>query len=447
MVKFILKRLLFYIISVPILIFIILYLANASIVDSVDRIMNLGEYVPSKEMYRKLYDQSAQKHHLNLPLFYGTIKSNNYSKDFFKIKEKKYRKLAEYFLENGARYVDVDSFLNQIRQVELDLDKKKLVQQSTFNKIFFKKEYLNILLHLEEVSDTHSLMNAYRRLLLNSSVSNKLLPTFLLHGAKNQFHQYVSRLLRGDLGLSYVDNQPVQKKLFRALQYTLIFVLMGVTLAIPASIWWGKISTIYSQKTSIVIIQLLSYAFFAMPMFLLCTLLLVFFTTDEYIGFGSYLTVPKAYLFNDEISPLKNILLLSGAFVLPIIAVFLHNFAVFGRQVKTLLNGELDQPYLLTAKMKGLPNSKIISKHAYGNIRIQMITIFSGAITGLFGGSVVIEYIFNIPGMGRLTYESVRSGDIPMLMAIVLVTFTVTTVLYAISDYFYRIYNPKVRLS
>lgn len=447
MIQFILKRLLFYIISVPALILIILYLVNSSVVDPVEELMNLGEYIPSKEEYKALYAQTAEKHHLDIPLFYVSIKSGNYSKDFFTIKEKKYRKLAEYFLENGARFSDVDSFLKEVKQVELVMDNKDLVQQSTFNTIFLKNEYNKIESHLNEVSDAGHLAESLRILEENSSVRNKIIPNIIVHGTKNQFHQYISQLFRGNFGRSYIDYQPIRKKLFRALQYTLIFVFMGVFLAIPAAIWWGKISTVYSNKTGIIIIQLLSYVFYAIPMFWLCTLLLVFFTTDEYLSFGHHFSIPKAYLFNEDISPLKNIIILSASFVLPTIAIFLHSFAVFGRQIKTLLTGELERPYLLTAKMKGLSKTKTITKHAFGNIRIQIITLVSGAIIGLFGGGIVIEYIFNIPGMGRLTYDSVVAGDFPMLMAIVLVTFTVTTIIFSITDYLYQVYNRQVELS
>lgn len=215
MIQFILKRLLFYIISVPALILIILYLVNSSVVDPVEELMNLGEYIPSKEEYKALYAQTAEKHHLDIPLFYVSIKSGNYSKDFFTIKEKKYRKLAEYFLENGARFSDVDSFLKEVKQVELVMDNKDLVQQSTFNTIFLKNEYNKIESHLNEVSDAGHLAESLRILEENSVFAIRSFQTLSFMEPKiNSINIYLNYLeeISGDhisiinpLGKNYLE--------------------------------------------------------------------------------------------------------------------------------------------------------------------------------------------------------------------------------------------------
>ncbi len=119
-------------------------------------------------------------------------------------------------------------------------------------------------------------------------------------------------------------------------------------------------------------------------------------------------------------------------------------FAFISRQVRVGVIDAYSMDYVKTARAKGLKESTILFKHIFPNILFPLITIFGQTLPILFGGSVIIESIFNIPGMGLEMYESVVNFDYPMIVAIFTIIGFLTILGYLISDILYAIADPRL---
>jgi peptide/nickel transport system permease protein len=119
----------------------------------------------------------------------------------------------------------------------------------------------------------------------------------------------------------------------------------------------------------------------------------------------------------------------------------LAGLAMYGRNA---MLDVLDQDYIRTARAKGLPPVTIILKHALRNALIPFLTLFATFVPALLGGSVLIEYLFNIPGMGRLSFSSIQSQDFPTLMALIYVDAIVVMLSILVTDLLYVVADPRI---
>jgi peptide/nickel transport system permease protein len=111
---------------------------------------------------------------------------------------------------------------------------------------------------------------------------------------------------------------------------------------------------------------------------------------------------------------------------------------------RTSMLDVIGQDYIRTARAKGVPNSRVIYKHALRNALIPILTLFSNFLPAMLGGSVLIEYIFNIPGMGRLSWESIEQKDVPTLMALIYVQAIVVLLSILVTDLLYVFVDPRI---
>ena len=133
--------------------------------------------------------------------------------------------------------------------------------------------------------------------------------------------------------------------------------------------------------------------------------------------------------------------------VLPCITLALRPISYFTQITRASMSEVLDAPYIVGARARGLSYIRTILRHGIRNALIPVLTLFSVWLGGLLGGSVVVEVIFGIPGMGRLVYNAVHNGDIPMIQASMITIVTITVVLATVTDVLYTVINPTVRSS
>ena len=127
-----------------------------------------------------------------------------------------------------------------------------------------------------------SLTFYHSELVSSKSYWNKFPPRFKWNGLQNQFHQFFIGFLSGDWGISYSDQRPVKAKIIRAFSYTLTLLVLTLFAAIPLSILWGFVSTLYQEKWWVQAAEIVTYFFYAIPLFWLATLAVVFFTSQQY---------------------------------------------------------------------------------------------------------------------------------------------------------------------
>jgi peptide/nickel transport system permease protein len=133
--------------------------------------------------------------------------------------------------------------------------------------------------------------------------------------------------------------------------------------------------------------------------------------------------------------------------VLPSIALGAAISAEIARHLRASLRDVLDQDYIRTARSKGLPAWKVVGKHGLKNAAIPVVTVLGLQITNLLSGSVVVEAVFGLPGLGNLLIRAVFSRDFPMIQGVMLITVLMVVVVNLLVDISYGYFNPKVRSS
>ncbi len=251
-----------------------------------------------------------------------------------------------------------------------------------------------------------------------------------------QYGVWLGKLLHGDLGYSYTDYEPVAKKLGNRIGPTLLLMGVAMLVAYLMAIPIGILSATKQYSLLDYGITGLSFIGISIPAF--------FFGL-----FGIYLFALKLHWF-----PTGGMFQLGGGgdlldrirhMVLPVMVL---SAAISGKMVRYVRSSMLDvlnQDYLRTARAKGLGEFLVIGRHALKNALIPIITVIGLDIPLLIGGAVVTEQIFQWPGIGQLTIQSIGSRDYPTLMAINLLSAIFVVIANLLTDVAYRIADPRIK--
>jgi peptide/nickel transport system permease protein len=175
------------------------------------------------------------------------------------------------------------------------------------------------------------------------------------------------------------------------------------------------------------------------------TLLQTFLANHQYIHIFEPTGIKPTRGFASDSNLIERIGQTLPYMILPIICFTYSSIAFLTKLTKTSILETFNQPYIITAKAKGLPFKAIVYKHAFRNALIPLITVFANIFPALVGGSVIIESIFTIPGMGTEMISSYFSHNIPMIIGVFTLTGIFTVIGFVISDILYVIVDPRIR--
>ncbi|RLI43780.1 ABC transporter permease [Candidatus Bathyarchaeota archaeon] len=270
-----------------------------------------------------------------------------------------------------------------------------------------------------------------------------------------QFFYYVWGLLRGDLGFSWHTGRPVIKDILQRFPATLELTLVAMGMSIIFGISLGVFSSVKRGKKIDYIVRLIAFMGASIPSFWLGLMLILMFF--YYLGL-----LPSPGRLSIYVSPPKHITglylldsLLTGNFttfvdalahiILPAFCLSWGLTAHILRLTRGSMLEALQQPYIVFAKSKGLPEKVIVYKHALRNALIPIVSWTGMAFASLLGGAIVIEYVFNWPGMGLYMVESIFSFDYaPVLACTLVITFSFLLANFIV-DIIYAIIDPRVR--
>jgi len=249
-----------------------------------------------------------------------------------------------------------------------------------------------------------------------------------------QYADWLWQLLQGDLGVSYWSNRPVLKQIMDRLPVTLELalgsIILGVTMAIP----WGVGAAVWKDKMGDYVPRILAVLLVSMPNFWIGTMLVVFpailFKYSPPLGY---------------ISPTENLV---GNFQQFAFAWFALGSRLIGttlRMTRSSMLEVLSQDYIRTAWSKGLKARSVFFQHALKNAMIPVITIVGGQMAFLLGGSIIVEAVFGLPGLGNLTIESIRQRDYPQIQANVLFIATIVLAANLLVDLSYAFFDPRIK--
>ncbi|WP_022888776.1 ABC transporter permease [Agromyces italicus] len=249
-----------------------------------------------------------------------------------------------------------------------------------------------------------------------------------------QYLRFLGNLLQGDLGTTVPPAQPVSEAIATAFPLTLQLTFLGLLIAAVLSLTMGVTGALYRDRWPDQLTRVLSIAGIAIPSFWLAILLIQTFA----LGLGWFPT--GGYVNpNDSFSGW----LMSMA--LPAVALGIPVAASLTRVVRTSMVEELDRDYVRTAIGSGLPRHVVVGRNVLRNALITPVTVLGLRIGYLLGGAVVIEVIFDLPGMGKLILNGVTNNDINLVQGVTL-TIALTFVFVNIAvDLLYLLINPRIR--
>jgi len=257
-----------------------------------------------------------------------------------------------------------------------------------------------------------------------------------------QYFRWVKRILTFDFGESIRDHRPVIDKLKERIPVSVklsgISLLLAYALAVPLGIY----SAVRRHTTGERLTTIFMFALYSLPNFWVATMAIV------YLGGGDFWHVFPVYglqssgaeswpwwrRMQDEASHL----------ILPVTCLSYYTLAVLSRYLRTGMLETIRQDFIRTARAKGLSERLVIYRHALRNSLIPIVTLMADVLPALIGGSIVIETLFSIPGMGLLSYEAVFSRDYPLLMGIFTFSALLTLVGILISDFLYTLVVPRI---
>ncbi len=253
---------------------------------------------------------------------------------------------------------------------------------------------------------------------------------------------WLYKMVRLDFGRSYKDQRPVWDIIIERLPVTLQINLISIFLAYLIAIPVGVHSAVRSGAPSERVTTVMLFILYSLPSFWVAYLLIYF------LAGGSYLNIfPVGGISSQgagDLPLLRWFIDRLWHLALPVTCLTYGAFAGLSRYMRSGMMEVLRQDYIRTARAKGLSERAVVFKHAMRNSLIPVITILAGLLPALIGGSVIIETIFNIPGMGRLAYNGVLSRDYPVIMAVATIAAVLTLFGILLTDITYAFVDPRI---
>ena len=257
-----------------------------------------------------------------------------------------------------------------------------------------------------------------------------------------QYLEWLKRITTLNFGISFTANhEPVITEIRRTIGITILINSLALIFIFLFSIPLGVLSAVKHDSLFDKITTVLVFIGFAAPSFWVALLLIIFFGIDLHIlPIGGITSMGYNFL-----SPLEKITDIAEHLIMPVFVAGFGGIAGLSRYLKGNMLEVYRQDYITTARAKGLKERTVIYKHAMKNALIPFITILGLSVPGLIGGSVIIETIFDINGMGRLFYQSVLARDYPTIMGILVIGAVLTLIGNLLADIAYALVDPRLR--
>ncbi len=258
------------------------------------------------------------------------------------------------------------------------------------------------------------------------------------------YFTWLGNVFKGDLGVSWKYGQPVEDIIFEnmGVSFGIAFVslILELIIAIPLGIkcacnQYGKLDY------AVTVLVMIGISF---PTFFLGNLVIKWFSLD--LGW-----LPSGNLFSSDYADASWTFAKFGDMmlhlILPMFVLVILNIGSIVRYMRTNTLEVLSADYIRTARAKGLSEGKVVYKHVFRNTMIPLVTLLAGTLPGLFGGAMITETVFNLPGIGSTAYNALIDGDIPFIMGYNMFLAILTVIGVLLSDLAYALVDPRVKLT
>ena len=257
----------------------------------------------------------------------------------------------------------------------------------------------------------------------------------------HQYGSYLWRLLRGDLGYSYRNQEPVTSIIKRDFPVTASLAFGGAVLWMIIGVTSGVVAATRPRSLADRTVTGISLFFYSMPTFLLGELLLlVFFYRLHVLGFNFFTVTGYIGLTQDPAEWARHL-------ILPWFTIALVSAALYARLTRGSMLDVLGEDYIRTARAKGLRERRVVYRHGLRAAVSPIVTQFGIDLGSLLGGVIVTESVFGLPGLGKQIVDSITGQDLPVIIALVILASAFIVVANIVVDVLYGVLDPRVRLT
>ena len=255
-----------------------------------------------------------------------------------------------------------------------------------------------------------------------------------------QFLRYVRDLFTGDLGHSYVYNQPVSSLILDRLGPTLLLTGTAAVISMVLGLWLGQKAAWKRDRWFDRIQTGLALTFWSVPTFWLGLLLLLVFAGGLRLFPSGGMRTPGS-----DATGLAVVIDVAWHMVLPVITMVAVSYAYYLMVMRASVLEEMTADYLTTARAKGLTEDKVRTRHALPNALLPTVTLVFLTLGGLVGGAVTVETVFSWPGLGYLTFQGLSAPDLPLLQGTYVIFSSIVIVMNFVADLVYRVLDPRLK--
>jgi peptide/nickel transport system permease protein len=271
-----------------------------------------------------------------------------------------------------------------------------------------------------------------------------------------QYLRYLEQLSRGDLGTSIMTTQPVIEDIKRFFPATLELATVATLLGIFVGVPMGVFAAVNQGRWPDHIVRVVALLGYSAPIFWLGLVsLLIFYANLGWVAGPGRLDV----YYDGIVDPVTGVLTIDAAMagewdifhnalshlILPASILGTFALAYIARMTRSFMLDQLSQEYILTARVKGIPESQVIWRHAFRNVLVQLITIIGLTYASLLEGSVLTETVFSWPGIGQYITKSLFNNDMNAVLGGTIVVGACFVGINMLSDLLYRLVDPRIR--
>lgn len=467
MFQYILKR---FLIFIPTLFVISLFTFMLSVNvpgDPVEQMMGGGGSAgelgqsSSKLASERSYIDKRKDLGLHLPIFYVALSNAATPDTLYRIPRKQHQEMLQDLIRQYGNWPEIVQYYHLIQQLDLAIADIPSDSLNGDAKIGMRDEAYNLFIHPEDARirlslknmQTHineapsmlaltpafeNLTSAYEQMLKTATPQKNLIPALHVYGTQSQYHQWITKFLTGDFGISYQDGRPVKDAVWQAVGKTILISFLSIVLTYLIAIPIGIMSARRRNSRRDQIVTTVLFILYSLPSFWVATLLITFFGGGDFFDW-----FPTYGLGNED----DSIWVKAHHLILPLFCWTYGSLAFVSRQMRGAMINALGQDYIRTARAKGLQEDTVIWKHALKNSLLPIITLFATVFPFAISGSIVLEIIFAIPGMGKLAFEALVARNYPVVYTVVMFSAILTMAGYLIADIAYALVDPRISFS
>ncbi len=430
MTGYLLKRLLLVIpamLLLSILVFFLMDQMTADIVRNELEAINWESKAYSQTDNYRLQDAIVKKYNYQYPLFYFSLSRKAYPDSLHQIFPVHKR---EFIKRLSTSYSDknlVNALIKRIDSAAIDIPEFNRLYLAN-REILFEEELSHLhVSHPHETSEIGYLLDELKK---ERGDITRFIPRLLWNGSHCRYHLWLRNFLQFDFGRSIQNGLPIRQRMVPALSISMKIGIPAILILFLISVPFGIYLANSANLGSNIIINTI-YILQAMPLFWIAELLLIFFASRPFLQlFPSFGTGSSSF-------DIKNA-------ALPVLSLVISGMPIVILQTKKSIENLLGLPFFLMAKSKGLSEKRILWKHVLRNALTPIITLFFSFLPSAVAGVMIVEFVFSIPGAGRLLVEAIGLHDHLMILILIMMVGLIKILSGIMADIAYRMSDPRV---